>query len=339
MLSVLLDFCEAAELARLQAALDELQFTPLLLTQIEQGLSNHSFKLAVANTSNKVPQDLLLRINSPVTDAICSRDNEIACWRAAEQAGLAPTLVWIDAGKRFYLAEWIDESSTELPELLPWRQFAANTRRELVAHFDNAKALMPTEQRVVDKLLQLLLGLRQLPAPALDISVAQQWDIYLTRLAKMAAEQNFPPPVAAAWLARLTLLQQFAVAPIFDALANVLHRHQYCHRDLSAANLLFRDNQLYCIDFEYCCSSHPLFELAGVIATHQLSPAAQQQLLHRYLFEHPNLTADAIKAMPAAFAIFWLYSCAWALQMVDRQCKDAATLFSWFDNYLQLVGK
>ncbi|KFZ38751.1 hypothetical protein HR45_04875 [Shewanella mangrovi] len=349
MLSQLLAFCRQDELARLENTLTQQQLTLVAVTEIEQGLSNHSVKLTTLNNQD-VQCDYLLRINSPVTDVICNRDNEIACWRAAEGAGLAPKLYWIDENKRFYLAEWIDEDCAAYSQLQPWQQFASNGERvssdEIAALTKRANnsavslaAVEPTEQAAVDMLLDLLFGLRQLPAPALDISIELQWHIYLARLEQMATEQNFVQADAAEWLARLRTLQQFKVQPIFDALNRVLLQHQYCHRDLSATNLLLRDKQLFCIDFEYCCSSHPLFELAGVVATHRFSPVARQQLMWRYLEQHPCVTADAIRAMPAAFDIFWLYSCAWALQMADGQCKDGRELFAWFDNYLQLVGK
>jgi thiamine kinase-like enzyme len=94
---------------------------------------------------------------------------------------------------------------------------------------------------------------------------------------------------------------------------------------------------LYCIDFEYCCSSHPLFELAGVIACHRLSPSARQWLIQQYLDNHPHLTSNSVQALGAALDIFWLYSCAWALQMADRHCNDHHEFFSWFDNYRQLI--
>ncbi|MFQ6370477.1 phosphotransferase [Shewanella sp. YIC-542] len=302
------------------------------------GLSNQSFRLQFQHNA------LLLRLNSPVTDKICNRDNEIACWQAAQHAGLAPEIYWVDPQKRFYLSEWISESASGLGAgFLPWQQLQMTEKcgtaslMQLAVDTCNARALYPAQ-----KLLQLLQGLQQLAPPKLDISLQKQWRIYLTRLQKMADAAQYAgagSPAASAWLTRLQWLEQVALDGRFNRLDDCLLAHQYCHRDLSAHNLLLHNDQLYCIDFEYCCSSHPLFELAGVIACHQLQPAARQWLVDEYLTHHPHLRADAKSALPAALDIFWLYSCAWALQMADSPSTDGQVFFSWFDNYRQLLGK
>lgn len=354
-LESLLAYCTAAEFGRLTAQLQLMQLQVSELRAIDIGLSNHSFCLTALSTSGAT-QRYLLRINAPVTDVICDRTNEVACWRSAEAAGLAPSLYWVDPLNRFYLAQWLDEASANAPNLTPWQQFSARqslSSAELaervqghspasLLHVSQQLPLNHTEQQLLSKLQPLLQGLRQLPAPALDISLARQWQIYIERLQQMRNSNNFAQHAAkdgADWLQRFEQLQQFDCRSVLSQLDEVLIRHQYCHRDLSANNLLLTAERLMCVDFEYCCSSHPLFELVGVLATHQLSPAAQQQLIGGYLLQHPYVTADALMALPAALDIFWLYSCAWALQMADGQCKDASEFFSWFDNYWQLVRK
>lgn len=362
MLNSLSDFCTSDELARLRQQLELRQLSVRAIGPIERGLSNHSFCLTLESQTSAVQTCYLLRINAPVTDKICDRVNEVACWRAAETAGLAPKLYWVDSEYRFYLAQWIDETANQhQPSLAPWRQFGASIAAdnlaltqlpsaklaELLAHKPHQAAFMnKTEQQLLRYLLPLLTGLRALPAPKLVLSLAQQWHIYLERLQAMAANGNYcssglyrkTSGVATdGWLTRLSALTNFDINARINALDAVLLSNQYCHRDLSANNLLLAGDKLLCIDFEYCCSSHPLFELAGVLATHALSPAAQQQLVRDYLFDHPHLTANAIDALPAALDIFWLYSCAWALQMADGACQDSREYFSWFDGYWQLI--
>lgn len=354
-LDALLAFCPAEELERLIQQLQQRQLHVSQLVAIEVGLSNHSFCLSAFSADGQ-QQRFLLRINAPVTDVICDRVNEVACWRAAEAAGLAPRLYWVDPLHRFYLAQWVDEISTDLPDLVPWRQLASREYLSSAAlaqligghslaslsALSHVTPLNPLEQRLLSKLQPLLQGLRQLPAPSLDISLAKQWYIYLQRLERMRADNNMAQQClndADGWLQRFTLLAQFDCAGILSQLDEVLIQHQYCHRDLSANNLLLSAERLLCVDFEYCCSSHPLFELVGVLATHRLSPMAQQQLIVDYLDQHPFVTLAALSALPAALDIFWLYSCAWVLQMADSHCENASELFGWFDNYWQLVRK
>ncbi|MCL1075064.1 phosphotransferase [Shewanella dokdonensis] len=323
-----------------QRALQQLALPmPTAIERQSLGLSNQSFRLDFHQTS------LLLRLNSPVTDRICNRDNEVACWRAAQTAGLAPQLRWVDSDKRFYLSEWLTESANGVAATyVPWRQLAVTLPHKLssasLASQSPVTEASATEWYPAQQLLQLLLGLRELPPPALDISLQLQWQIYLVRLQQMAANGDYAGANthhAAQWLQRLQWLQQLSLSARFATLDACLLSHQYCHRDLSAHNLLLHNDRLYCIDFEYCCSSHPLFELAGVIACHQLSAAARQWLIREYLDGHPYLTSSSEQALAAALDIFWLYSCAWALQMADGRCRDGREFFSWFDNYRQLI--
>ncbi|MDF0533527.1 phosphotransferase [Shewanella sp. A32] len=314
---------------------------PQLIESQPLGLSNRSFRLVFEHKS------LLLRLNSPVTDQICDRNNEIDCWQLAECAGLAPKLYWVDPEKHFYLSDWLSESATGLGrDYVPWRQLAAQVPHKLPGSALNLDPDVPTPDPTslypAKQLLRLMQGLQQLPKPMLDISLRQQWEIYLSRLQQMAATGNYAGAgtwAAQQWLQRLQWLQQLSLSRRFDLLDACLVSHQFCHRDLSAHNLLLHNNQLFCIDFEYCCSSHPLFELAGVIACHQLAPDARQWLMGEYLSDHPCLTIGSQQALPAAMDIFWLYSCAWALQMADGQCRDGREYFGWFDNYRQLIGE
>ena len=90
---------------------------------------------------------------------------------------------------------------------------------------------------------------------------------------------------------------------------------QYSHRDLNPRNLLYKNNQLFCIDFEYACGSHPLFDLAAVLSTHGLSTRQQEALSHAYLLGHPKLTPNAKSALPAAIKIYWVFAACWSLLM------------------------
>ncbi|MFV0509098.1 MAG: hypothetical protein ACK5M8_07615, partial [Shewanella algae] len=62
----------------LNAALERLQLWPLEGAKpLTLGLSNQNWLLQAGSES------MVLRVNSPGSDRICDRNNELACWRVA----------------------------------------------------------------------------------------------------------------------------------------------------------------------------------------------------------------------------------------------------------------
>lgn len=337
----------------LNAALKRLQLWPLEGAKpLTLGLSNQNWLLQAGS------ELLVLRVNSPGSDRICDRNNELACWRVAEKANLAPGLIWGSADKGLYLSRFIEQA----PQA-NWQQLLASKGAAEIASaahnaFVNRNSFSDLPERKHEPkhepkhevgsgavlgarqgkspqalLLELLLGLRALPAPKLEISVAEQWRIYLERLDDMALSRGQP----SSWQQRL--MQLHSAQGLFEQcntrLEACLLRPQYCHRDLNPHNLLLAEDGLKCVDFEYACASHPLFELAGVLSSHQLSAEGQQWLIYHYLEQHPHLTGDAHLAVAAAVDVYWLFACCWALQMAwDNQQQS---YLDWFDDFWHLV--
>ncbi|MEL4428787.1 phosphotransferase [Shewanella mangrovisoli] len=193
-----------------------------------------------------------------------------------------------------------------------------------------------TPNRAHSLLLQLLQQLRVQATGPYHISITEQWQEYHGQLLAFAAADK-----GEAWQSRLAQLLSIQTQ-IYDwtaTLADCLVEPQFCHRDLNPHNLLLKDNQLYCIDFEYATASHPLCELAVVLATHQLTPAQRYLLVWQYLAGHPGLTSDAIKAIPAAIEMYWVFAVYWALLMAaythgERQQE----YFDWFDHFWPLIS-
>lgn len=207
-------------------------------------------------------------------------------------------------------------------------------------------------------LLALLLRLRDLPQGQNSVSMSEQWLLYQRQLQRLLPRSQSPDAASPEALHRDGELAQFQKlmltpschwqqrarqllgrqAQISDGLATLaacLIRPQFCHRDLNPHNVLLKDQRLYCIDFEYAAASHPLFDLATVLATHDLTPAQQWFLLQQYLDNHPNLTKDALKAVPAAMDIYWVFACAWALLMAASCTEEArqCEYLGWFDDF------
>ncbi|MFB2641252.1 phosphotransferase [Shewanella bicestrii] len=193
-----------------------------------------------------------------------------------------------------------------------------------------------TPNRAHNLLLQLLQQLREQATGPYHISITEQWQEYHTQLLDFAAADK-----GEAWQSRLAQLLsiQRQIHGWTATLADCLVKPQFCHRDLNPHNLLLKDNQLYCIDFEYTTASHPLCELAVVLATHLLTPAQRHLLVRQYLAGHPGLTSDAIKAIPAAIEMYWVFAVYWALLMAAHTHGERQQeYFNWFDHFWPLIS-
>ncbi|MCS6208166.1 aminoglycoside phosphotransferase family protein [Shewanella baltica] len=201
--------------------------------------------------------------------------------------------------------------------------------------------LMPLQQdkhpnSAARLLLELLLQLRELPTGPYAISITEQWQEYhqqmLAYQASLALTHDWSERVAK------LLNIQIDIKHWCDDLAACLIKPQFCHRDLNSHNLLLKNNRLYCIDFEYATASHPLCELAVVLATHALTPAQQNELVTQYLSEHPYVTAHAVAAVPAAIDMYWVFACYWALLMAAQtEPSRSADYLAWFDCFWPLI--
>lgn len=194
-----------------------------------------------------------------------------------------------------------------------------------------------TPNRAHSLLLQLLQQLREQATGPYHISITEQWQEYHAQLLDFAAADK-----GEAWQSRLAQLLsiQRQIHGWTATLADCLLKPQFCHRDLNPHNLLLKDNQLYCIDFEYTTASHPLCELAVVLATHQLTPAQRHLLVRQYLAGHPGLTSDAIKAIPAAIEMYWVFAVYWALLMAAHTHGERQQeYFDWFDQFWPLISQ
>ncbi|EGT3625747.1 aminoglycoside phosphotransferase [Morganella morganii] len=201
--------------------------------------------------------------------------------------------------------------------------------------------LMPIQQdkhpnSTARLLLELLLQLRELPTGPYAISITEQWQEYhqqmLAYQASLTTMHNWNERVAK------LLNIQIAIKDWCDNLAACLIKPQFCHRDLNPHNLLLKNNRLYCIDFEYATASHPLCELAVVLATHALTPAQQNELVTQYLSEHPYVSVNAVAAVPAAIDMYWVFACYWALLMAAQtEPSRSADYLAWFDCFWPLI--
>ena len=296
---------------------------------LSRGLSNQNYLIRSED------RQYALRINSDASSAICHRQSEVANWCLAQDAMLAPQLHYVSADYKYYLSEFIQVDSD-------WSQLmTANSAHPLLDCFEP----WPQAEKL---LLGLLTGLSRLPPPINAVSVTGQWTEYLDTLTDFSSRHQLTSSRLGQWFGRYQQLisRKAQVTNVLTQLDACMILPQFSHRDLNPHNLLLKNNQLWCIDFEYACLSHPLVDLASVLATHRLSTTQRHWLISNYLHNHPCLTADALSAVPAAIELYWYFGCCWALLMAshildsdnvetsESSTKQVISTCHTFDNYI-----
>ncbi|MBB1438216.1 phosphotransferase [Shewanella sp. SG41-4] len=293
---------------------------------LNTGISNVNIKLSCDDG------DKVLRVNQPHSNW-CDRSLEVECWQTAIMANIAPALIWVSDDKQLYLSEFIDQ-----PEI-DWSIFSS-TRSHLSLGQPTNKSVAAVD--AVPLLSALFCKLSQLPVPNKSITVSEQWQQYAYQLDSLMGSQ-VDPQWHDAWQQLLRLnglvrhwlsqLEACVLLPVF------------CHRDLTPHNLLLSgsvSHQLLCIDYEYAVASHPLFDLASVVASHQLSTTQMNQLIDNVIIQYcqvASLTdvAAAKAALPAAMNCFWLFSAMWALLMAAKEPQKSTQYLQCFTQYFTLI--
>lgn len=290
------------------------------------GMSNINIKLC-CNDGDKV-----LRVNQAHSNW-CDRKLEVACWQVAMAANIAPALIWVSDNNQIYLSEFIDQQNMDWSILFTMRGQAS---------IRQATKTQITAVDAVPLLSELFRTLSGLPIPNKSMTVSTQWQQYAHQLDSLSASQtNLQWQHAWQQLLRLNgLVRQW-----LSQLEACVLLPAFCHRDLTPHNLLLSGHQsqrLLCIDYEYAVASHPLFDLASVIATHELSSRQVNQLVDSVILQYcqtSNLTdaAAAKAALPAAINCFWLFSAMWALLMAAKEPQKSTQYIHYFTKYFTLM--
>ncbi|WP_095499549.1 phosphotransferase [Paraferrimonas haliotis] len=246
------------------------------ITSIEplsQGLSNRHYRVRTQH-SNGTSGDYHLRKLNHHTPWV-NRAQEMAIWRAAHNAGIAPELVKVNDD--YYLSRWQShvkvsaaECLTRFYQLLP-RWCALET--ELAGQI---------ERFSMEGRLRLYHGLL---AERADKQVMDEAEV--TRQAALKA------------------IDSLEASPLTWGL---------CHLDLHSGNLLC-DEQTYLIDFEYACIAPIILDIASLIENQMLplgvsSSNEVQQAIVAYQAEYPQLQVsdeqlNNARTLMRAYAWYW----------------------------------
>ena len=176
---------------------------------------------------------------------------EMRVLERAGSAGLAPRLVYSDAGGAVAVARWVSGR--------PWVSQASKLSANI---------------RSIAELLCRVHALT-VPAPPRVVSPLQWIRIYDAALEARSA----PPRDPALRTAAVSRAQEIAKPPL---VAGVV-----CHSDLHAMNLIHGPESLVLLDWEYAHVAEPLWDLAGWSANNDLESGAQWSLLSDYLQTTP----------------------------------------------------
>ncbi len=178
------------------------------------------------------------------------------------------------------------------------------------------------EQHGISALLQVLVPFHLLPVqtPVLDYTA------YLMQLQQAVA--NLPPGSAVL----MAFLQQ-AAARLRACVADEV----LCHLDLHQGNMLYANNRLWLLDFEYSQRADSSLDLAALCLHFKLSAQQQDTLLQQYagLRQKPELQMQLTEKLRPAKALYagfcWLWYLAqpgyearaaqWQLQLQQLQCQ------------------
>jgi thiamine kinase-like enzyme len=176
---------------------------------------------------------------------------EVRVLERAGSSGLAPRLVYADAGGAVVLARWVLGR--------PW----VSQESRLGANI-----------RSVAELLRRVHALT-VPAPPRVVSPLQWIAIYSSAL----SQRTVVPADPALRTAAVERAQEMAAPPL---IAGVV-----CHSDLHAMNLIHGAESLILLDWEYAHVADPLWDLAGWSANNDFAADAQWNLLSDYLQATP----------------------------------------------------
>ncbi|GGQ31489.1 phosphotransferase family protein [Shewanella litoralis] len=306
------------------------------VTLLNTGLSNQNYLLSCPSG------DKVLRVNQRHSHW-CNRALEVECWQSAIAANIAPKLEWVSNDKQFYLSDFVAQPQGD------WSQFSS-----MFGHSSTRplSAIAHPNVDAVALLAQLFASLSQLPVPSKSISVSGQWQQYALQLDAMSQQQTNEQ-----WHHAWQTLQRMnmRIRHWLSQLESCVLLPIFCHRDLTPHNLLLSpthinstlpQSKIICIDYEYAVASHPLFDLASTVATHNLTEDQVAQLTHKVIVQYcqtSSLTdvAAAKAAMPAAINCFWLFSAMWSLLMAANESQQdtlaMAKYIKFYNQYLALI--
>ncbi len=218
-----------------------LEQRPAAVRRLGGGQTNQSFLL------ESRPHRLVIRIHHPDSNHLgVDRDREARILKAVGDAGIGPTLVYLDPERHYLVYPYLDGRIWEDEDF-------------------RIPSQVGRLQAVISRYQQIELGLTR-------FDYHQHLSSYLNHL---IAIDRFDAKLMFEWQkfsARLSCFQAHLESPVL------------CHHDLNPANVLETENGLRILDWEYAASGHPLFDLAGLPVKPKATDARDMALIRELRF-------------------------------------------------------
>ncbi|GGN33707.1 MULTISPECIES: choline/ethanolamine kinase family protein [Marinomonas] len=216
------------------------------ITEVEVTLLEEGFSNKVYLIYwHQIPR-LVLRL--PGLDELAfniDRQNEMIVLQSAVQAGISPPVLWHDEQGAF-ACQFVAQPS------LDWN----------VKHSNNSIA----------RIANALVHAHNLPAIKRSFCIYHLIEHYLQSIASLMST-HIDLQEELVYLREL-FLNLPRVSPHYPSVV--------CHNDLNPKNILMDDSRIWLIDWEYAGMGDPLFDLAVVARSHNLTREQQEHLLHMY---------------------------------------------------------
>lgn len=208
---------------------------------------------------------LVLRLpthSTPVFDL--DPGHEAAVLARAAQAGLAPPLIYASAEQRLLVTRYLSGVSGS-PQQVERPGF-------------------------ITALARLLQQVHALEAPACVLSPKQKAQDYWTALRQLATIDSF----------RFEPLQ----TPMNRLMDQVWHQYppsSCCHNDLVLDNILYSQDRLFLLDWEYAALGDPYFDLAALVLNFNMDQHQTRELLVAYEGQFQTTAQQHLRASQAIY--------------------------------------
>ncbi len=156
----------------------------------------------------------------------------------------------------------------------------------------------------LNEIAALLRRVHALPDPGVTYELAEAGELYLAAIRNPALRSR-----------GMELVEELAVLA-----AATPSERRLCHMDPVAGNLIRTADGLRLVDWEFAVAGDPLFDLAAVIAYHDLGPAAALHLLRAWSGRvSPRRRQRLAELIRAHDVLYWLWLAAGGDGLRERQ--------------------
>lgn len=168
--------------------------------------------------------------------------------------------------------------------------------------------------------------------------------IKIAKLMKEFHSINYKSGITFNYVSKYETFKSKIIKPIFDITS---YEHVFnevivddnslclCHNDWVSGNMLFTEDKVYLIDYEYAADNHPYFDVMSFITENNIIDNNQRKMFYdNYFDEYNEETLLELKKWEKVHHLLW---CTWAMMMYESR-KEAIYYEIALDKYNQLIS-